>query len=362
MKERKIILNVLPHMLIWGILFAFPFLFNPTDSPFSERTLIKNMIPLLLSAVLFYVNYFFLVEKYLLKDQILLFLLLNVALIAFCIYLMEASREFLPQAEEFKEFRKMAREHRNFPHPRRGGPNRGFMLFRTSLSFLLTSGVSVAIRTTQQWIKTREEKKTIENERLKSELAHLQYQLQPHFFFNALNNIYSLMDSAPAKAKESIHGLAKLMRYILYETGGDKIPLSKEIEFLQNCTKLMKLRLTDLVTLRVQFPENVGNPQIAPLLLIPLVENAFKHGVSTVLPTKVFINMRIEGQTLYFTTENTLLRKPQTDHVVSGIGLSNLEKRLALLYPERYEFTNEIVPDPEKTGGELYKANLIIQL
>lgn len=202
----------------------------------------------------------------------------------------------------------------------------------------------------------------MERENLKSELSHLRYQLQPHFFFNALNNIYSLMDSSPAKAKESIHGLAKLMRHILYETKDERITLIKEVEFLENAIRLMKLRLTDMVSVKVSFPEKVGSQQIAPLLLIPLVENAFKHGVSTLLPTSIFIEMKLEDSTLFFNTSNTHLKKPQTDHSVSGIGIVNMKKRLELLYPGRFTYKQEIVPDTDKIVGELYTTELSIQL
>jgi hypothetical protein len=358
-ENKKAVLNVLPHVLIWSVLFAFPFLFNPSDSQFSERMLIKSMIPLLFSAFIFYLNYFYLIDEFLFKEKIGMFLFLNIVVIGACLYSFELSRHLLPHSDEF---RKMVEERKNWPRPKHGGPNKWLGVFRTTLSFLLTSGVSVAIRSTQQWMKTVAEKKNMENERLLSELAHLQYQLQPHFFFNALNNIYSLMDSSPAKAKESIHGLAKLMRYILYETRDEKISLAKEMEFLQNCIRLMKLRITDLVSLEVKFPENVENLQISPLLLIPLVENAFKHGVSAIVPTRIFIQMTMEEKTLYFKTENTLLKKPQTDHSISGIGIPNLEKRLELLYPGRFEFKKEIIQDPDKITGELYCTTLKIQL
>jgi len=358
MEKTKYLRQGAAHLLIWGFLCALPFLFNPNEE-ISERAWLRNMAPLLFSAFIFYLNYFFLIDKLLFKNRTTLFLAFNFLLLILCMYGFEEVRQQIPHTDE---------GHRLPPPTWQVQPKKPkafgkwFMLVRTSLSFLLTAGISVAIRSTQKLQKMEKEKQNLENEQLKSELANLKYQLQPHFFFNALNNIYSLMDSAPSKAKESIHGLAKLMRHILYETQDDRIPLSKEIEFLESCVKLMKLRLTEQVSLTVEFPKQPPAFNIAPLMLIPLVENAFKHGVSTVIPTRILIRLTIEGGTLHLVTENTYLKKPQTDHSVSGIGISNLKKRLALLYPNRHSFEQKIVEGEEKIVGELYRSELTLAL
>lgn len=358
MEKAKHIRYGAAHILIWGFLCALPFLFNPNEE-ITEKAWLRNMAPLLFSAFIFYLNYFLLIDKLLFKNKTALFLIINLALLILCIYGFEEVRDLIPRPDQGSRMPPHT-WHVEPPKPRLFG--KWFMIMRTALSFLLTAGISVAIRSTQKWQKTEKERQNLENERLKSELANLKYQIQPHFFFNALNNIYSLMDIAPAKAKESIHGLAKLMRHILYETRDDKILVSKEIAFLESFVKLMKLRLTDQVSIQVDFAAQPSSLFIAPLMLIPLVENAFKHGISTVVPTRILISLSIKGNTLHFMTENTYLKKPQTDHSVSGIGIPNLKKRLELLYPNKHSFKQTVVVDEEKREGELYRSELTLEL
>jgi LytS/YehU family sensor histidine kinase len=173
---------------------------------------------------------------------------------------------------------------------------------------------------------------------LKSELQHLHYQLQPHFFFNSLNNIYALVDIAPEKAKTSIHSLSKLMRYMLYDTNEETVSLSKEIDFMKKYIDLMKLRISDKTKVTYNFPSEETGIKIAPLLFISLIENAFKHGVSASKESEIDIKMTVKLQTVLFSIENDNFPKKTDDKSGSGIGLPNIEKRLNLLYPNKSSF------------------------
>lgn len=197
---------------------------------------------------------------------------------------------------------------------------------------------SIAIKTTKRWVKTEAERKEAANFKLKSELQHLHYQLQPHFFFNSLNNIYSLVDISPDQAKSSIHSLSKLMRYMLYETNLEVVPLTKEIDFLKKYIDLMKLRVSDKTTVNYSFPSEETGIQIAPLLFISLIENAFKHGVSATKKSQIDINMICDEKTILFSVENNSFPKKTDDKSGSGIGLQNVEKRLELLYHDKFSF------------------------
>ena len=168
---------------------------------------------------------------------------------------------------------------------------------------------SIAIKTTQRWVKTEAEHKEAANFKLQSELQHLHYQLQPHFFFNSLNNIYAMVDVSPAQAKTSIHSLSKLMRYMLYETNMELVPLSKEIEFIKKFIDLMKLRVSDKTDVNYNLPTEETGIKIAPLLFISLIENAFKHGVSASKASQININMTCNDKTVLFTIENYNLPK-----------------------------------------------------
>ncbi|WP_245766530.1 sensor histidine kinase [Pustulibacterium marinum] len=216
-------------------------------------------------------------------------------------------------------------------------PPFSLILYVQIISFIIPVLFSVALKIAERYIKTEAERKDAENVKLESELQHLRYQLQPHFFFNSLNNIYSLVDISPDKAKSTIHSLSKLMRYLLYETTTEKVSLKHEIQFMEKYIELMKLRLSDKTNVEVIFPEIVKDVKIAPLLFISLVENAFKHGVSANHVSIIYFEMKLQQNTITFTTENPNFPKATSDKSGSGIGLKNLEQRLKLIYPKQHQ-------------------------
>ena len=215
-------------------------------------------------------------------------------------------------------------------------------MYKDIISYLIPVIFAVAIRATMRWSKAESLQKEAEKERLTSEIQHLKYQLQPHFFFNSLNNIYALVDTNPERAKENIHTLGKLMRYMLYESNTDKVLLSKEIDFMKRYIDLMAMRSSNKTSVSYQFPTLAQDVEIPPLLFISLIENAFKHGVSASKETKISFNLMLTNSNLYFVAENENLPKQSTDKSGSGIGLDNLEKRLKLLFPQRYNMTKKI--------------------
>ncbi len=183
------------------------------------------------------------------------------------------------------------------------------------------------------------------NETVVAELTWLKHQLNPHFLFNTLNNISSLTQIDPDKAQESIGQLSDLLRYALYDSEAEKVPLEAELEFMNNYVDLMALRCNDLTTVTKDFQQPRGSISVAPLLFISLVENAFKHGVNARHPSFVRVSMQMEGDQLVFRCENSLFPKQGTDHIGSGIGLENMKRRLELLYPGRYTYRQEQTDD-----------------
>jgi hypothetical protein len=293
------------------------------------------LLPLLFYAAIFYINYFILTDRFLFEKKIVLYCLSNGVILLIILWLNWESHELLRS-------RAFDMAHGSGTPFLRQAPNgnmfRLFML-KDLFSFFIPIMFSIAIRATERWIKTETEKKEIANKNLESELEHLRYQLQPHFFFNSLNNIYSLIEVSPIKAQETIHGLSKLMRYLLYETGHKKVELSQEVFFLNNYVKLMELRQSDKTKTSYSF-SCVGPRQyyIAPLLFIPMIENAYKHGVSATQPSQIYFNMHIKNDQVFFVSGNTSFPKNHKDVSGSGIGLENLRKRMELLYPNKYEF------------------------
>jgi len=192
----------------------------------------------------------------------------------------------------------------------------------------------------------------LKDEKAKTELLHLKSQVNPHFFFNMLNNLYGLVDKDSKKAQELILKLSDMMRYSIYEGQKDLVPLSAEVEYLQNYIALHKMRYHK--TIDVVFNPQVGETevQIMPLLFIILLENAFKHGVENLRENAyVHINMTAENNEIHFDIENNF--DATQDKEQGGIGLENLKRRLELVYPKSHTLSFS------KTN-DIYKAQLII--
>ena len=200
-------------------------------------------------------------------------------------------------------------------------------------------------------MRTNEEKMEV----AQAELTWLKHQLNPHFLFNTLNNISSLTQIDPDKAQESIGQLSDLLRYALYDSEDNQVPLSAEIDFMNNYIDLMALRCNENTTVQKELEEPKEHVQVAPLLFISLVENAFKHGVNARYPSFVRVSMHYEGGELHFRAENSLFGKQGSDHIGSGIGLDNMKRRLELLYPGRYTYS-------QKADGDVYSVEVTLKV
>ena len=205
---------------------------------------------------------------------------------------------------------------------------------------ILISGFSLGLVMLKKHAKNEREKKELEKEKLNSELALLKNQISPHFFFNTLNNIDSLIDIDTNDAHDSIYKLSKLMRYMLYESQNELSLLNDEVNFIKNYIDLMKLRLIDKFELVVDLPKNCDALKIHPLLFIPFIENAFKHGVTYRKHSFIHVNMSVDEKHIKFSTKNSIAVKNQPEEKqFKGIGLENVKKRLALLYPGNHSLT-----------------------
>jgi LytS/YehU family sensor histidine kinase len=196
------------------------------------------------------------------------------------------------------------------------------------------------------WEIQRREKAQIEREKMAAELSFLKSQMNPHFLFNSLNNIYSLAERGSDKTGEAVLMLSSLLRYMLYGSNNGKTELSKEIECIENYIAIQKLRIPAREDITIGLTINAGdlNSRIEPLILLPFVENAFKHGISNNQRSEVLIDIDINKQELDLTVRNTKKQKTDLNNSVvteSGIGLRNIKRRLELLYPERHALSIE---------------------
>ncbi|MEL6676300.1 MAG: histidine kinase [Bacteroidota bacterium] len=189
------------------------------------------------------------------------------------------------------------------------------------------------------WFKDQNERRVLEQEVLKAELSALKHQINPHFLFNILNGLYGLaFKNEDEDTAEGIAKLSQLMRYMLYEANEPKVPLSKEIAYIENYIDLQKLRTNGSTHIDFQVSGAIQQQLIAPMLFIPFIENAFKHGISTVRPSSIDIEVALEGDQLEFKIENPIHRNGQAKpDEYGGIGLKNVQKRLELIYPQRYD-------------------------
>lgn len=224
---------------------------------------------------------------------------------------------------------------RRQPMPPRMQPNT--ITFINLTIAILLIGFNLTIKLFIKSLRDEEVMKDLEHQKLESELQYLKYQLNPHFFMNTLNNIHALIDIDSRKAKTSIIELSKLMRYVLYESNKDYIELTKEITFLQNYIELMRLRFTESLNIQTDFPLIVPEVKIPPLLLISLLENAFKHGVSYREASFIHICLKIDNGSLIFKCSNSKHRTKKDEH--HGVGLENVKKRLQLLFGNNYTYT-----------------------
>ncbi|WP_347052435.1 sensor histidine kinase [Flavobacterium olei] len=220
---------------------------------------------------------------------------------------------------------------------------------------LLVLGISTSWAMLTHWQKAAQHKQKLEQDKTMAELAMLKAQINPHFFFNSLNSIYSLTYTNIEDSRNALHTLSRMMRYLLYSTEGERTTLLKEVEFLRDFIALMKLRANSKLSIITEIPEKLDNHPIVPMLLLPLVENAFKHGVHATDKSEIFIKLSQQDTNLEFEVENTFFEKTTVSEE-GGIGLTNTKRRLHLIYPNRHFMKFGVTKDGK------YKIKLKITL
>lgn len=191
---------------------------------------------------------------------------------------------------------------------------------------------------TKEWIRNERLKRELIETQLTTELNFLKSQINPHFLFNTLNNLYSIAQKSGSEQLETgIYKLSGLMRYVIYETGEAKVPLAKEIEYIHDFIGLSRLRFTqDEAQVSCSTQGEINNAVIAPMILLPFVENAFKHGVKIESASKIDISVTAASGKIIFECINDVHVR-NTVEPEAGIGLENVKRRLALLYPHKHK-------------------------
>lgn len=328
------LLGIAIHVVIWTVILAMPYLVayftNTTPPPIDVGMFMMPMQVM----IAFYINYCWLINKFLFKRRLVLFMAINAIIIPVMVIAIVYLRETLfmpenmPDKEEFTRMRMIAH------------------MLMIAVSQFFVVGISVAIKMTIKWYEVRQRLQELERANAEVELTQLKSQLNPHFLFNSLNNIYALIAFDQDKAQLSLHSLCDMLRYQLYEANRETIPLSKELEFVRSYCDLMQLRLAKNVSLNVNLTEDTTGVSIAPLMFVSIVENAFKHGISQNEPSYITIKISVEQGVVNCQIKNSYYPKTDSDRSGSGIGLENLSRRLELIYPESHSFR------AEKIGSE----------
>ena len=203
----------------------------------------------------------------------------------------------------------------------------------------LIAGVGVMIFLLGKWMEQQHVSEKLMKEKLAAQLELLKSQVQPHFIFNTLNNIYMLSLKNSPQTSDMIYRLSSLLSYMLYDAKEKTIPIEKEVVYIKNYINLEKIRYGERLDVQLNVYNNVKGVNVPPLLLLPLVENAFKHGVSqSVTDSWVHIDISLKDNSLLFKLENSLSEeKVNTNGFGNGLGLENLRQRLEILYPESFE-------------------------
>ncbi|GAF02194.1 putative sensor-like histidine kinase YehU [Saccharicrinis fermentans DSM 9555 = JCM 21142] len=197
-------------------------------------------------------------------------------------------------------------------------------------------GIGTSIKVTASWLNNEKEKNEIKKEKLNAELSYLKSQIDPHFFFNTLNNIYSLAQLKSDKTPQIILKLSELMRYNIYEANKEKVFLKDEINYVQNFIDLQRIRLAKSVDIDYYVRGKIGDKKIEPLIFLPFIENAFKHGIDYTNSCSIDIEISIEEQEITLLVINSTLSRKEKIAQQSGFGLRNIKKRLELLYKNQY--------------------------
>ena len=318
-------MKVLLHALFWLVIYSLPFLLRSQyDSSrkvpsADDGFLYFYIVSSIAWVIFFYANAYVFLPAFIQKKKFSFYILyvLSVACVVIAIY-------FLHKVT-FTAFVK------SFPFV----PVNFFIFNISPFLFILASSTAYRVVLDKMSADKRMQEK--ENERLKTELLFLRSQVSPHFMFNVLNNMVALARKKSDLLEPSLIKLSSLMRYMLYETGDAKVPLEKEIEYLQSYIDLQQQRFGKNVTVNTCLKEIENGCEIEPMLLIPFVENAFKHGTGLITDAQIDVKLRTSRHLLNFEVRNKY--NGITEEIkdkTSGIGLNNAERRLNLLYGKKH--------------------------
>lgn len=318
------------HLLFWiFIVVFFTFIYGYRDAQYFEIfEILMGTLPL--DMLFTYFLIYFLIPELLLKKSYLWFIITFILSFTLVVIIEWTINYFILYPAIYSNFDSWQSSISYFS-------GAGLMIY-ISLGFVIL--LASAIKLSRYWLQSQQDKAELEIQNRKSELALLRSQVNPHFLFNTLNNIDTLIRKDPEKASDSVLKLSEIMRYFIYEATTDKVPLEKEVDYLRNFIELQRIRHKNPGFIRFQVSGSPGTMVIAPMLFIPFVENAFKHGSKGNKIPAITVDLLIQDREIRFDVVNYIER--HQEHVKDagrGIGLANVIRRLDLIYPGQYSLT-----------------------
>lgn len=326
-------------ILVWMAMFLSPLMFIGTSEGTSLKQFLFDLaIPTSLF-ITFFANFYWITPHMLMQSKTWHSILYNTALILLLAFLMHQWMTFsadtwYPEIYVIRTQKILGLEET--------ANNDIIFALRDIFNMAVAAVVGTAIRFSLNWNKMHQREQEIEIEKTAMELQLLQYQINPHFLLNTMNNIYALTAIDTAKAQEAILRLSKLMRRLLYNNHADMM-MKDEVDFIKNYIGLMAMRLTPNVEIKAEYRiEGYEQKQVASMIILPLIENSFKHGVCTTRPSFIHISITADEHTISCCTENTNYPKDSHDQSGHGIGLQHVRRRLEMSYPDRYEWKHGV--------------------
>ncbi len=362
-KKRFKIIEILLIVFVWMVLLASPFMFHEEEN-FNWGRIMKPMDVMIPLLIVFLINRFILVPQFLFKNKRLLYFLSVLSVIA----LISLGSFFQHQNKPNRQLpppHLLEKQRNPLPNKRPSGqadfnrkppPNTRQMppVVNLLIFSLLMVGFDTGLKASFRWAESEKEKAKLEKENVVNQLDMLRNQVNPHFFMNTLNNIHTLIDISSDKAKDAVVKLSKMMRYLLYDTAHGSTSLKKEVEFMESYINLMKLRVSDKVSISFNLPKDIPDTTLPPLLFTSFIENAFKHGISYQQKSFISIDLLLDKNRLLFQLKNSKAPVKEQEKG-SGIGIQNARKRLELLYADAYHL--DIID-----GEEIFTVNLSIPI
>jgi two-component system LytT family sensor kinase len=352
-RSNSRLVAILIQILVW-LVFGLAILFYQpltSDIVFPYQLWIKQAIVLLMLAGAYYTNSLILMPRFLLKNHTGYYLLFIVLIIALFLIVNTYLDDWLNLHALIDA---AIRRHGPPKHP--DGHSHFDIIAPVIIALVL--GIGTSITAIQKWQADKQSHLVLQQEKTSSELSFLKAQINPHFFFNTLNNIYALTYADAETSRKAIHQLSRMMRYLLYDTPQAHPLLSQELTFIKDYISLMQLRLTNMVEIKFEAPGHLNDLPVASMIFLPFVENAFKHGVSATEPSHIYIDIKQANKQLELSVTNTIITNQNSNvDEYGGIGLNNTKRRLDLLYPGKHKLVINELNEPNE-----YSVHLTLDL